>query len=191
LDGWKRRVLEDMGVSEYVELGLGEVILLLAALDGKPLLGLESLHLMLFLYPYVDSGERLLFLAPYSAKAERELLRLEREGLITRRSGRVDGRLRVILVATQRGGERSKTLAARLRRGYAVFGGFAVRRGAEVLDELAALKRVYNGLGFVEAGVRIASLILAGDERVVSRFSTEELPALRLYAKAFLEELKG
>lgn len=187
---WKKRVLAEMGIEDYVELGLGEIILLLVALGGKPLQGLESLHLMLFLYPYVDSGEKLLFAAPYSAKVERELLRLEREGLVTRRSGHRNGRLTVSLVATQRGAERAKMLASKLRRSYVVFRGFAVRRGVEVLEELESLKKVYNGLGFLDVGVRIASLILSGDERVLSRFSSEELPALRIYAKALLEELK-
>lgn len=187
---WKRGVLRDMGVRDYVELGLRDVILLLVHLGGEPVYGLESLHLMLFLYPYVESGERLLLAAPFSPKVEKELLWLEREGLVERRREYRGGRGVVALVETRRGAGRARALAARLRDGHVLLRGFAVRRGLDVLGELEALKETYNGLGVLEVAERLASLAVKGDERVLSAVEGAEVPALRLYAKNFLKELE-
>ncbi len=186
---WKNEVLSQMGVGSVLELSLGDAILLLLYLGGEPIYGVEALHTVLFLYPYFDSGEELLLLAPYSRKVDRLLAEMEREGLVERRVEYRGDRVVTAFLLTGRGRERAKSLASRIRRSFVLLRGFAARRGFQVLEELESLKHTYNGLDVLEIGEKLSRLIVSGDQRVLGALGGD-VAAYRLYAKAFLSALE-
>lgn len=193
MDAWKKEQLKDMGVSEVYEPELEEWILLVLYLDGKkPIYGPEVLHFLFFMYPYVDARFVPMLFAPYSPDIEKALAALEQKGLVDRRTELINGRVTASIHLSLKGELRSKNLAKRLERGWIASRGFVVRKGADILQELEAIKKTYNGKSLIELLQLLASKIEAEKENVLLNLpgsSGDIVDVVVKYARDFQRDL--
>ncbi len=145
MDEWKVEVLKQANLGQFYELGVRELVLLFILSDGgSPVAGEEVLHMCLFLYPYIDASLSPSLLLPRISEIEKAVEALEAEGLVERRLELVEGRYADVLRLTERGVAEAKRLHRQVQASWVVLRGVTVRRGADVLGELEALKRTYN-----------------------------------------------
>ncbi|RLE59918.1 MAG: hypothetical protein DRJ35_04635 [Thermoprotei archaeon] len=194
MEDWKRDQLKNMGIKEIYEPTLEEWILLTLYLDGKkPIYGLEVLQFIFFMYPYVNARFTPLFFAPYSPDIEKVLVELEQKGLVDRRTEFINGRISPAIYLTTKGEYRSKNLFKKLHSGWIVSKGFVIRIGTEILQELEALKKTYNGKSLVELLQLLASKIEAERENVFLNLpgdSENIIDTAIKYAREFLKDIR-
>ncbi|MFZ8854634.1 MAG: hypothetical protein ACO2OQ_00515, partial [Thermofilaceae archaeon] len=96
---------------------------------------------------------------------------------------------------TERGVAEARELTAQLSSSWVVLGGLAVRRGSEVISELEALKKTYNGRSPLELLKLLVSKLEAEGENVIwhLRGVDEKKVAQSLISvsKQLSRELKG
>lgn len=165
MDEWKAEVLKRLNLNPLYEVGPRELVLLFLLSDGRsPVLGEEVIHLCFFLYPYVDTPLSPSLILPRLSEIDKTLEALEAEGLIERRTEFVRGRYTAVVRLTERGVAEAKKLQGQLQSSWIILRGVAVRRGVEVLGELEALKKTYNGRSPFELfGLLISKLEAEGD----------------------------
>ena len=194
MEKWRLSILERMGLRQVHKPSLEEWVLLLLYLDGKkPVYGMETLHYIFFIYPYVDARFSTLLFAPYSPELEKSVLNLERERLIDRRAEFLNGRITTAFFLTNKGAERAKKTFFKFRESWLLLKGFIVRKGEDVVNELEALKKTYNGKSLLELLRLLASKVEAERESLFLNTEIKDqktLDALLNYARTFLKEMK-
>uniref|UniRef100_A0A7C1P0J0 Uncharacterized protein n=1 Tax=Thermofilum pendens TaxID=2269 RepID=A0A7C1P0J0_THEPE len=168
LDDWKADVLKQVNLVPWSPIGLRELTLLFLAADGRsPVMGEEVIHVSLFLYPYVEARLSPSLLFPRLEELDKTLDALEEEGLIERRVEPVKGRFATVIRLTERGALEARKLAAQIAGSWVVLGGLVVRRGSEVISELEALKKTYNGRSTLELLKLLVSKLETEGENII------------------------
>ncbi|MEM0222953.1 MAG: hypothetical protein QXS92_02340 [Thermofilum sp.] len=165
MDEWKAELLKRLNLDPFHEIGPRELVLLFLLSDGRsPVVGEEVIHLCFFLYPYVDTPLSPSIILPRLSEIDRTLEALEAEGLVERRTEFVRGRYASVIRLTERGTAEAKKLQGQVQSSWIILRGMAVRRGVEILGELEALKKTYNGRSPLELlGLLVSKLEAEGD----------------------------
>lgn len=151
MNEWKAELLKQVNLNPFREVGLRDLVLLFLLSDGRsPVFGEEIIHLCLFLYPYVDAPLSPSLIFPRLSEVDKVLESLEAEGFIERKTEFTRGRYTAVVRLTERGVVEARKLYGQLQDSWVVLRGVAVRRGVDVLGELEALKKTYNGRGPLE-----------------------------------------
>lgn len=151
---WKLDMLREMGVTP-VNLRPRDWVLLLLYTGGRnPIKGEESFHLTLFMMQCPPATFKTLLLSVFSPEIHHAVEQLVEEGLIRREYKYEGSKLVEIYSLSPRGAEEASKLVERVGGSYVLIGGTAVRKGDEVLSELEALKKTYNGRRLKE-GLRL------------------------------------
>jgi DNA-binding MarR family transcriptional regulator len=168
LSDWKAEVLRQANLVPWSPIGLRELTLLFLAADGRsPVTGEEVIHLSFFFYPYAEARLSPSLLFPRLEELDKVLDSLEAEGLIERSVEPFRGRLTTVIRLTERGVAEARKLTAQLSSSWVVLAGLAVRRGSEVISELEALKKTYNGRSPLELLKLLVSKLEAEGENVI------------------------
>ncbi|ABL78186.1 PadR family transcriptional regulator [Thermofilum pendens] len=157
---WKVGVAGEMGLTPVREPSLDDFVLLLLYLDGRtPIYGEEIIHFILAIYPFVSLRLSPSLYLPYFEAVSEALRRLEERGFIFRsRQAYRDGERRVVRL-TETGSDEARKIFKAFSESWLLMRGVALRRGSEVLGELEALKKTYNGKGLVELARLLASKV--------------------------------
>lgn len=168
MDEWKFEVLNQLNLTPFHELGLRDLVLLFLLSDGRsPVLGEEVIHLCFFLYPYVDTPLSPSLILPRLSEVDKVLDSLESEGLIERRTEFIKGRYALVIRLTERGVAEARKVYGQITGSWVVLRGMAVRKGVEVLSELEALKKSYNGRSPFELLKLLVSKLEAEGENIL------------------------
>uniref|UniRef100_A0A7C4BA29 Uncharacterized protein n=1 Tax=Thermofilum pendens TaxID=2269 RepID=A0A7C4BA29_THEPE len=194
-DDWKAEILKQTNLAPWSSVGLRELTLLFLAADGRsPVAGEEVIHVSLFLYPYAEARLSPSLLFPRLEELDKILDSLEAEGLIERKVEPFRGRLATVIRLTERGAAEARKLAAQLSSSWVVLGRLAVRKGSEVLSELEALKKTYNGRSPLELLKLLVSKLEAEGEDIIWHLKgvdEKKIQSLISVSKQLSKELKS
>jgi len=160
---WKVDVLKQANLVPWSLVGLKELTLLFLAADGRSPVSEEVIHMCLFLYPYVEARLSPSILFPRLEELDKILDDLHMQGLIER-GGEEKGS---VIRLTEKGAAEARKLARQLADSWVLLGGFVVRKGSEVLGELEAMKKAYNGRGPLELLKLLASKLETEGENYI------------------------
>jgi len=148
---WKKRVLENFRLGKVYEPRLEDYILLLLYLDGRtPIYGEEVVHFILTIYPYAEVELSPSFFLPYSAIIENKLGELIEKKLAYRLKQNYRGTEKNIIKITEGGSDEARRLFKLFSESWLLVHNTVLRQGSEVLNELEALKKTYNGKSVTE-----------------------------------------
>ncbi|WP_460025147.1 hypothetical protein [Infirmifilum sp. SLHALR2] len=168
---WRLEVAKEIGLTPVFAPTHEDFTLLLLYLDGRtPSYGEEVLHVILFLYPYVPLSASPSVFIPFSSDIERSLASLKEKGLIEEkmefRSGRYVNSIRL----TDRGVAEARKVYSAFSNSWVLLNGLVLRKGADVIAELEALKKTYNDKSPLELLKVLASKAESEGEAFVKRF---------------------
>ncbi|MEM1509511.1 MAG: hypothetical protein QW291_07625 [Thermofilaceae archaeon] len=147
---WKLDMLKEMGVTP-INLRPRDWVLLLLHVGGRnPIKGEESFHTTLFMMQCPPVVFKTLLLSVFSPEIHQAIEHLIEEGLIKREYKYEGSKLIEIYSLSPLGVEEASRLAEKASGSYMFIGGAAIRKGDDVLSELEALKKTYNGRGLKE-----------------------------------------
>ena len=186
---WKAEVLKGMGL-EWLELLPEEWLLLLLSLDDyEPLLGEESLHTILFLYPYSPFNFTPLLITVYSREVSNALMALVSKGLVRRGLEFREAMPVEVIRVTAAGRREGLRLIDRVRRSWLLLRGFVVKRGKQVIDELTALKRTYNGRGPATLLKLLLNHVESGSVVLEQRLGRDACSYLKKVYRSYLRDV--
>ena len=142
---WKQGVLKRMGI-DCIELSLDDWIILFLASDGFR--GIDSglkIHLMIFLYPFINVKFRPTFLGVFSKDVEYAIRNLISLGYVKKVHRYANG-LKYEYVLTEKGRTRAIYLMSFLANKWILSSDkLIIKPGKNVLWEIESIKRTYNG----------------------------------------------
>jgi DNA-binding PadR family transcriptional regulator len=170
---WKSEVLEYIKLGKMYEPKPEDFVLLLAYLDGKsPIYGDEVLHFIVAIYPYVEVSLSPSFFLPFSAEVERTLKNLLDRKLVARTKQLYRGSERNIIKITEEGVDDARRLLKLFSDNWLLLRKTVVRPGLEVVNELEALKKTYNGKSVSELMRVLATKIGTEGTQFISHLAT-------------------
>lgn len=185
---WKKEVLSEIGVRPINPTPRDWVLLLLHAGDRSPLRGEESLHITFFMMQYPPFNFKPLILSVYSSELHKALEELMAEGLVERSYSFERGRSVELLILTAKGAAEAASLAERVKGSWVVVGEVMIREGTEVLSELEALKKTYNGKEIADWMKLFLERIERADTTFDLWFAKDEMEYMK---RLYLRALKG
>lgn len=148
---WRIETAIKLGLAPVYTPAVEDFVLLFLYADGRsPVYGEEILHAALFLYPYIPLKLSPSVFLPLSSDIENSLQTLKEKGLVEERREYRSGGHVVSLRLTDKGVAEAKRLFSAFSGGWVLLNGFVLRRGSEVISEIEALKKTYNGRSALE-----------------------------------------
>ncbi len=191
---WHFEIAEKLELAPIYEPVLDDFLLLFLYLDGRtPFYGEETLHLCFFLYPYVSVKASPSVFLPFSQEIEDAILRLRAKDLVEEGKDFRGGRYVSMLKLSDIGVSEARKVFSTFANSWILLNGFVLRRGSEVLSELEALKKTYNGKSPLEL-LRVMALKIDSEGEVIIKrlgFSSERQGKMIIdMAKQLARELK-
>ncbi|MEZ0345988.1 MAG: hypothetical protein ABWK01_05515 [Infirmifilum sp.] len=191
---WRVELAQQLGLVPVYTPVTEDFVLLLLYLDGRaPFYGEEILHLCFFLYPYVRVKASPTLFIPLSSDVEKAVLSLKEKGLVEERKEFRGGRYVNTVRLSDQGVSEARKVFSTFANSWILTNDFVLRKGAEMISELEALKKTYNDKTPLELLKVLASKIDSEGEAFVKRLNLESERRERMIidiGKQLLRDLK-
>lgn len=182
---WKLSVMKKIGLTPISLSARDWALLLLYAGGQAPVRGEEHFHTTLFMMQCSPLSFKTLLLSVFSPELHEAIEELVVENLVERSHEREGGRFAEVYKLSQKGSLEARRLAETVKESWVLVDNIVTRQGKEILEELEALKKTYNGKGLVEWMRIFFEKLETPDNFIESRFSKGEVEYFKKLYKLY------